>query len=646
MTQQRRDPTLAVAAAAVALLAALTALRLVLRFGHPDDRRSAWVPRGVAAGGFALAACTLLLFPLDVANGRACEAQRLKASASPSSSLTGSAAAASAATTSSSSYACIEGVPAAALWRAAYLSNGIMTFLVIPLAYFFYLGDSEESAGARAASAALWASTTAAVAGGAAGLCYALWGFADVPVTVLASGAYWLADALGPRADLVRLAEQASAAGSGGSLKPLDSCVHPYSAPPATLGFFDFDSPLPSSSFSSSSSSSSSPSSPSSSSSSPSSFSSQIYTTLSFNSSAGVQFRGRLCDAVGGRLPSSTWSARVTFPTYVIALLATAGWALFLAFAGVGFVSLPAGALRAFAGRPRATIPRSEYAKRAAALGSRAAALREAATALRAAGRSRNNGGGDGGRSGRNSEDNPKSPSKGAASAARRIERELLLLEEDSEALETVHPRGEDAALAWAATVAGRWLLLGQGVLTAAVSAAWVAHLAVAVFPQPPLSPALNVVLEKLDAATPFLGSLAFAGLAFHLVAATVSGAAAISRVFPLLRPHALRVGATHASALLFNAGLVLLASAAAVQFCAQAFSVYAGAGTAVAKVFGADLRELRGLRAIYAKDVFMYALLACSGLSVVGHVALGAKKFEKRKRPERECLFLCFLLF
>lgn len=584
MTQQKRDPTLA--AAAVALLAVLTALRLVLRFGHPDDRRSAWVPRGVAATGFALAACTLLLFPLDVANGRACEAQRAK------SALT------AVASSSSSASACVEGVPAAALWRAAYICNGVMTFLVIPLAYFYYLGDSELGAGARAASAALWASATAAAAGGVAGLCYALWGFADVPVTVLASGAYRLADALGPRGELAEVARQ-------GGRMPLDSCVHPSSTPPASGSIVP--DPL-------SSSPSASPLS---------------LAAFSLNSTSGVQFRGRLCDAVGGRLPSSAWSARVTFPTYATALLATAGWALFLAFAGVGFVALPADALRAFAGRPRSTIPRSEYAKRAAVLGSRASALRTAALALRSAGRSRNAAGGGGGES-------SKPLSKGAASAARRMERELAILEDDSEALESVHPRGEDAALAWAATVAGHWLLLAQGVLAAVASAAWVAHLAVAVFLQPPISPALNLALEKLDGATPLLGSLAFAGLAFHLVAATVSGAAAISRVFPLTRPHALRVGATHASALLFNAGLVLLASAAAVQFCAQAFGVYAGAGTAVAKVFGADLRELRGLRAIYARDVFMYALLACCGISIIGHVAIGAKKW-KRKRPERE---------
>lgn len=583
MATPKRDPTLAVVAACVALLAALTALRLVLRFGHPDDRRSAWVPRGVAAVSFALAACTLLLFPLDVANARACEAQQARSRAeAPSSALLSSSSSVNSLSSSSSS--CVEGVPAAALWRATYITNGVMTFLVIPLAYFYYLGDSELSVGARATSAALWGAATAAAAGGLAGLCYALWGFADVPVTVLASGAYRLSDALGAEGELFKLAKAAAAVvGTGGAnKKPLDSCVHPSSS--------------------------------------------------SLN---GLELRGRLCDAVGGRLPSSTWSSRVTFPTYAMALLSTAGWALFLAFAGTGFVSLPADALRRFVGRPRSTIPRSEYAKRAAVLGSRASALRAAAQALRAAGRGRGGrGGGDiSSSSSSSSGDKPSSLSKGAASAVRRIERELLLLEEDCDALEAVHPRGEDAPLAWAATVAGHWLLLLQGLAAALASAAWVAHLAVAVFPQPPLSPALNVVLEKLDGATPLLGSLAFAGLAFHLVAATVSGAAAVSLVFPLARPHALRVGATHASALLFNAGLVLLASCAAVQFVAQAFAVYSGPGTAVARVFGADLRELRGLKVIYQRDVFMYALLAFCGVSVVAHVALGAKKWTRKKR-------------
>lgn len=42
-----------------------------------------------------------------------------------------------------------------------------------------------------------------------------------------------------------------------------------------------------------------------------------------------------------------------------------AGWALFLVFAGVGFVALPMDLVREWWGRPRATIARSEYVTRA-----------------------------------------------------------------------------------------------------------------------------------------------------------------------------------------------------------------------------------------------------------------------------------------
>lgn len=49
-----------------------------------------------------------------------------------------------------------------------------------------------------------------------------------------------------------------------------------------------------------------------------------------------------------------------------------AGWVLFMVFAGVGLVAFPVDCLKAFAGRPRSTISRSEYLKRAQGLGNRA----------------------------------------------------------------------------------------------------------------------------------------------------------------------------------------------------------------------------------------------------------------------------------
>ena len=71
---------LIVIAFVVGLLAAGAALYVVAAHAHPDDSArggggggaGAWVGRGVAAAAFALAGWTVLLFPLDVANAKAC----------------------------------------------------------------------------------------------------------------------------------------------------------------------------------------------------------------------------------------------------------------------------------------------------------------------------------------------------------------------------------------------------------------------------------------------------------------------------------------------------------------------------------------------------------------------------------------------
>ena len=68
---------LIVIAVVVGLLAAGAAVYAVAAFAHPDDSEAGggaapWVGRGVAVLAFALAAWTVLLFPLDVANAKAC----------------------------------------------------------------------------------------------------------------------------------------------------------------------------------------------------------------------------------------------------------------------------------------------------------------------------------------------------------------------------------------------------------------------------------------------------------------------------------------------------------------------------------------------------------------------------------------------
>ena len=61
-----------------------------------------------------------------------------------------------------------------------------------------------------------------------------------------------------------------------------------------------------------------------------------------------------------------------------------------------------------------------------------------------------------------------------------------------------------------------------------------------------------------------------------------------LARAWPLLPPqvHPMRPGATVMSSFLFNIALILLATTAVIQFCAEAFAEYAD-GTDILKIFG-----------------------------------------------------------
>ena len=56
----------------------------------------------------------------------------------------------------------------------------------------------------------------------------------------------------------------------------------------------------------------------------------------------------------------------------MIALVTTAGWLLFMIFAGIGLVALPLDLIRELLGRPRSTISKTEYLAKAKGLGQRA----------------------------------------------------------------------------------------------------------------------------------------------------------------------------------------------------------------------------------------------------------------------------------
>uniref|UniRef100_A0A7N0VHF4 LMBR1-like membrane protein n=1 Tax=Kalanchoe fedtschenkoi TaxID=63787 RepID=A0A7N0VHF4_KALFE len=305
-----------------------------------------------------------------------------------------------------------------------------------------------------------------------------------------------------------------------------------------------------------------------------------------------------------------TWTMRATFPEYVVALATIVGSVLFSIFGGVGIACLPLGLIFSFVRRPKAVITRSQYIKEATELGKKAKELKKAADALRQEEKS--------GTKGRKWRKNVKA-----------VEKELLQLEDDVQALEEMYPQGEKAETTWALTVLGYLAKLVLGVLGLIVSVAWIAHIIIYLLIDPPLSPFLNEVFVKLDDVWGLLGTAAFAFFCFYLLLAVIAGAMMIGLRLVFITIHPMKWGATLMNSFLFNVGLILLCSISVIQFCATAFAYYSQA-TAAQEIFGHTLESLRGIRYLYKYNVFQIVFIILAGLTFVYYAAFG----WRRRKP------------
>ena len=131
----------------------------------------------------------------------------------------------------------------------------------------------------------------------------------------------------------------------------------------------------------------------------------------------------------------------------------------------------------------------------------------------------------------------------------------------------------------------------------------------------PPISPFLNAFFVTLDNVFPLFGTVAFAVFCFYLIGAlshtctsvrrelagaqvvesvprrcfagvTIKGCTTVGLSLLVVTVHPMKPGATLMSSLLFNTALVLLATNAAIQFCAQAFALYSNQ-TAIQAIWG-----------------------------------------------------------
>uniref|UniRef100_A0A453QI47 LIMR family protein n=1 Tax=Aegilops tauschii subsp. strangulata TaxID=200361 RepID=A0A453QI47_AEGTS len=329
----------------------------------------------------------------------------------------------------------------------------------------------------------------------------------------------------------------------------------------------------------------------------------------------------------------TTWTMRATFPEYVVALATIVGSVLFTIFGGVGIACLPLSLIFSFVRRPKAVITRSQYIKEATELGKKAKELKKAAEALHQEERS--------GNKGRKWRKNVKA-----------VEKELLLLENDMNALEEMYPQGEkvttrefsyslflwlsltlvltsimvQAEATWAFTVLAYIGKLIFGIVGLIVSIAWVAHIIIYLLVDPPLSSFLNEIFIKLDSVWGLLGTAAFAFFCFYLLIAVIAGEMMLGLKLVFITIHPMKWGGTLMNSFLFNVGLILLCSISVIQFCATAFAYYAQA-TAAQEIFGHTLQSLRGIKYLYKYNVFQYGFVALAILTLFYYALFGWRK-------------------
>ena len=324
---------------------------------------------------------------------------------------------------------------------------------------------------------------------------------------------------------------------------------------------------------------------------------SSLTTPTDFSTTSGTM-GGTLCSGFEAGVTKETFTLRPTFIVYMIAVASIVSWLIFFIYAGVGIVALPIDLVKSFMNRPVKVIPRSEYIRCATILARDAQTIHQQIKSVQ-------------------KEQRETGRSRKTKKELKVLQLKLSQLEDDEEELLKAYPQGETREATWLMTVMSYYLQLFLGGLSVLLSFFWVLHIILTVLVKPAVHPFLNSFFIWCDELWGLLGVAVFAVFCFYLVFCVIKGNTRLGLKFLLVDLYPMKLSRTSMSSLLFNTGLIMLGSVSVVQFCAQAFPVYA-AETAVRDIFGGNIEQLTGLGYLFKYNVFIYSFFAMVCLSCV----------------------------
>lgn len=303
----------------------------------------------------------------------------------------------------------------------------------------------------------------------------------------------------------------------------------------------------------------------------------------------------------------SVLEIRIAFQIYIIAVLCFIGWFFFVTFGGIGLSAVPLDLILEFVDRPQ-SIDEHTYQQRRRLLGSASARLMTMAENLQA-------------------RDGELSVEKGWGSQRKKralrseynkFRRDVFLIEEQYEKLKVCKfHKGENCAVSITKLVIG--------ILCAILSITWVLHIllyVVAAHITPdgkPASTFLNDLFGACEGSGLYpVGVSFFAVFSLYLLLCVVKGCLKFGmRIFFLFAIHPMRQQATPLNSILFNVEMMLISSAATVQFTQQAFADYARL-TSADVIFAAQIKYMSFYSWFFKNNVFVYALLGWFLLALI----------------------------
>ena len=307
---------------------------------------------------------------------------------------------------------------------------------------------------------------------------------------------------------------------------------------------------------------------------------------------------------------------QVSVSTFFAGMMAFLGWFFFALFGGVGIAAMPLDLILQFVNRPRHMSP-TDFADSQNAIRERVNELVDIGELIKIERDEAANSSGTAAKggffAGLNAEN--RKAAREEKQTLLQFKQAVYLLDNDVEDFKncSVNYNKYNPLLPWFA------LLLGT--VGFIVSLFWVLHIILYVIPKGangnPVTAFLNNYFMWFDKWFPLFGILSVAIFTFYLLLAAVKGCFKFGLRFLFFTIHPMKVSGTYMSSFLFNTGLVLLCALPVVQFCTTAFDTYARYAT-VNQVFGTQVQYMRFFRYFWTNNVFVYALLCFSLLTVI----------------------------